>query len=93
MALKDIRGFMAKKLRPKINDDEKIDIKVENWQWETTSPRLSFTWKHWLILSLIIAVSILFAFGFLIIAGLVLIAWIVINIMLFIFKKLTQRGE
>ncbi|OJW51083.1 MAG: hypothetical protein BGO67_12185 [Alphaproteobacteria bacterium 41-28] len=79
---------MAKKLRPKVKDDEKIDIKVESWQWERASPP-RFSWKHWLILALIIAVAILFAFGFLIIASVVLIAWIVIHIVLFIFKKLS----
>ncbi len=87
MALKGIRGFMAKKLPPKVNDDEKIHIKVENWQWEAPAPR--FTWRHMLALILIIAVAILFAFGFLIIAGVVLLAGIILNITLFIFKKLS----
>jgi len=78
---------MAKKLSPKVNDDEKIDLEVENWQWEVSSRR--FTWKHLLAFVLIITVAILFAFGFLIIAAVVFIALIVINIMLFIFKKLS----
>jgi hypothetical protein len=87
MALKDIRGFMAKKRPPKVSDEEKIHVRVENWQWETTSPR--FTWKHGLALALLIAVAILFALGFLIIAGVVLIVGIIFNIVLFIFKKLS----
>ncbi|HUX79521.1 MAG TPA: hypothetical protein VMW10_07270 [Alphaproteobacteria bacterium] len=78
---------MAKKSPPKVKNDEKIHLKVESWQWETRSRR--FTWKQGLALALIIAVAILFALGFLIIAGVVLIAAITINIVLFIFKKLS----
>jgi len=88
MALKDIRGFMAKKLPPQANDNEKIHVHVESWQWET-SPSRKLTWKHWLAFAILLAVAILFAFGFLIIAGVVLIAALIVNIVLFIMKKLT----
>ena len=90
MALKDTRGFMAKKLTPEKNPPEKIDLIIEGQQWE--SPRITpprFTWRHGLILALILGGGILFAFGFLIIAGLVLIAVLMMNIFLFVIKKLT----
>lgn len=86
MALNDIRGFMAKKLRPKANDEEKVDLEVESWQWETRSSH--FNWKHGLALAVLLAVALLFAFGFLIIAGVVLILGIIFNLVLFFFKKL-----
>ena len=80
---------MAKKTPPKIKDNEKTHIKVENWQWETDSSRSRFTWKHGLILALIFAAALLFAFGFLIVAGVVLIAGIILNVVHFFFKKLS----
>lgn len=88
MALKDTRGFMAKKPTLKKDEAKEVDIIIESTQWETPS-RASFTWRHGLILALIMAGAILFAFGFLIIAGTILLAAIVINIVLFIIKKLT----
>ena len=75
---------MDKRRPPK----EKIDIIIEEEQWESPESPRRFTWKHGLVLALIIAVSILFAFGFLIIAGIVLLAVIIINIFLFIIRKL-----
>lgn len=84
MALNDTRGSMDKRRPPK----EKIDIIIEEEQWESPESPRRFTWKHGLVLALIIAVSILFAFGFLIIAGIVLLAVIIINIFLFIIRKL-----
>lgn len=87
MVLKDIRGFMVKKLPLKTKDEEKIHIKVENWQWESTSSR--FTWKHGVALALLIAIAILFAFGFLIIAGVILIAVIILKVFSSLFKKLS----
>ena len=54
---------MAKKPAPKKREEDNVHIEVESWQWEEKSPRI--TWKHWLILSLLIAVGLLFAFGFL----------------------------
>ncbi|MBL8676403.1 MAG: hypothetical protein JNJ47_03115 [Alphaproteobacteria bacterium] len=78
---------MAKKPVPKKEVEENIHIEVESWQWEEKSPR--FTWKHWLILALLIAVGLLFAFGFLVVAGVVLIIGIVLNLVYFIFRKLT----
>lgn len=88
MALKDTRGPMAKKPAPKKNKAEEIDIIIESTQWETPS-RARFTWRHGVILALILAGAILFAFGFLIIAGVILLAAIVINIVVFIIKKLS----
>ena len=88
MALKDIRGFMVKKLPPQANDNEKIHVHVESWQWETNSSR-KLTWKHWLAFAILLAVAILFAFGFLIIAGVVLIAALIINIALYLIKKIS----
>lgn len=88
MALKDTRGFMAKKLPPEKTNDEEVDLIIESQQWETASPT-RFTWRHGVIIALILGVAILFAFGFLIIAGILLLAAIVINIFLFIIKKLT----
>ena len=78
---------MAKKLPPKVHETEDVHIKVESWQWETKPSR--FTWKHGLILAVIIAVAILFSFGFLIIAGILLIVGIVFNIVLYLFRKLS----
>jgi hypothetical protein len=77
---------MAKKLPPPVNDNKKIHIKVEEWQW--TGRASSLTWKHWLGLTLLLSVAISFAFGFLIIAGVVLIGAIVINLVLFVLRKL-----
>lgn len=87
MGSKGIRGSMAKKLPPKIHDHEDVHIKVESWQWETKSSR--FTWKHGLVLAILIAIAILFAFGFLIIAGVLLIAGIILNLILFLFRRLS----
>lgn len=67
---------------------EKVDIIIEEEQWDSPDSPRRFTWKHGLILALIIAVGILFAFGFLIIAGIVLLAVIIINIFLFIIRRL-----
>lgn len=67
---------------------EEVDIIIESDQWESPSPPPRFTWKHGLILALILGVGILFAFGFLIIAGIVLLAAIVINVFLWIIRKL-----
>lgn len=78
---------MAKKISPQSNENEKIDLKVESWQWETRSPRI--TWRHWLAFAILLTVVIFFAFGFLIIAGVVFIAAMLINIVLFLFRKLT----
>lgn len=77
---------MAKKLPPQSNDNKKIHIEVESWQWETPPRRL--TWKHWLAFALLLAVAILFAFGFLIVAGALLIVAIVVNLVFFLLKKL-----
>lgn len=79
---------MAKKHPPKKNDSEEIDLIIESEQWENTTP-YRFTWRHGLILALILGGAILFAFGFLIIAGIVLLAAILVNIIVFIVKKLT----
>lgn len=88
MALKDIRGSMAKKPAPKKYKAEEVDIIIESTQWETPS-RAHFTWRHGIILALIMAGALLFAFGFLIIAGVILLAAIVVNIVLFIIRKLS----
>ena len=77
---------MAKKPPPKVKDDQKIHIDVESWQWEASSPRI--TWKHWLAFVILLAVALLFVFGFLIIAAVVFLAAIIINIVLFLFRKL-----
>jgi hypothetical protein len=78
---------MAKKIPPPVNDNKKIHIKVEEWQW--SGGPSSLTWKHWLALALLLAVALLFAFGFLIVAGVVLIVAIVINLVLFVLRKLS----
>jgi hypothetical protein len=78
---------MDKKLPHKIKNEDEVHIKVESWQWETRSPRL--TWKHWLVIAILLAVGILFAFGFLIIAGVLLIVGIIINIVLFLLRKIS----
>ncbi|MBA3813554.1 MAG: hypothetical protein H0X26_03550 [Alphaproteobacteria bacterium] len=78
---------MAKERPPKIDDHEKVDVIIESEQWESPSPA-RFTWQHGLILAIILGLAILFAFGFLIIAGIILLAAIVINIFLFILRKL-----
>ncbi|MBY0501143.1 MAG: hypothetical protein K2P93_03990 [Alphaproteobacteria bacterium] len=78
---------MDKKLPHKIKNDDEVHIKVESWQWETPSRRL--TWKHWLAIALLLAVGILFAFGFLIIASVLLIIGIIINIFLFLLRKIS----
>jgi hypothetical protein len=78
---------MAKKRPPQVDDREEVDIIIESEQWESpTSPR--FTWRHGLILALILGLAILFAFGFLIIAGIILLAAIVVNVFLWIIRKL-----
>lgn len=79
---------MVKKTMPKKPDAERVDIIIESTQWETPT-RARFTWRHGVILALILAGAILFALGFLIIAGIVLLAAIVVNLILFIIKKLT----
>ena len=79
---------MAKKLPPKNVPDEEMDIIIEGQQWESPTPS-RFTWRHGLILALILGGAILFAFGFLIIAGIILLAAIIINIVLFVVRKLT----
>jgi uncharacterized ion transporter superfamily protein YfcC len=81
---------MAKKTPKKheeIEELEEYDIQIESWQWETNHTRL--TWKHWLVMAILLAVAILFAFGFLIIAAVLLIIGIIIHIIAFIFKKLS----
>jgi hypothetical protein len=78
---------MAKKRTPKPNHPEEVDLIIESQQWESPSPP-RFTWQHGLILAIILGLAILFAFGFLIIAGIILLAAIVINIVLFIIRKL-----
>lgn len=88
MASNDIRGSMAKKLPPEKIPPEEVDIIIESQQWQTNTPP-HFTWRHGLILALIIGGAIFFAFGFLIIAGIILLAAIVVNIILFLIKKLT----
>ena len=88
MALKGIRGFMAKKHPPEKNNEEEVDLIIESQQWESATPT-RFTWRHGVIIALILGVAILFAFGFLIIAGIILMAALVMNIILFIIKKIT----
>lgn len=82
---------MVKKSSPDKTPPEKIDIIIESDQWESAEPA-RFTWRHGLIISLIISLilagAILFVLGFLVIAGVVVIAAIVINIILFILRKL-----
>lgn len=78
---------MAKRLSPKSTQNEKVHIEVESWQWESSSPRP--LWKYWLAFATLLAVGILFAFGFLILAAFALIIAILINLVLFLFKKLT----
>ena len=88
MALKDIRGFMAKKPHPTPKKEEVVHVTVESWQWKTP-PSRRFTWKHWLILAVLIAVAALLALGFILIAGVVLIIALVLNLVFYVFKKLT----
>lgn len=88
MALKDTRGFMAKKHRPTLKEEEKVHVTVESWQWETPSPR-RFTWKHGLILAILLAAAILLALGFILIAGVVLVVVLALNLISYLFKKLT----
>jgi len=78
---------MAKKPPKKIEHEDKIHLEVESWQWDSSSKK--FTWKHWLIIALLLSVAILFAFGFLIIAAVILFVGIIINIVLFILKKIS----
>ncbi len=78
---------MTKKNSPKHHEDEKVDIKVESWQWETRQPR--FNWKYALAFAILIVVGLLFAFGFLLIAGIVLIIGFVINLILFLFQRIS----
>lgn len=78
---------MVKKTTPKKHEIEEVDIIIESTQWESPT-RARFTWRHGVILALILGGAILFAFGFLIIAGVILLAAIVVNIVLFIIKKL-----
>lgn len=78
---------MAKKHLSEKNDDEVVDIIIEEHQWEGSQAR--FTWRHGLMLALILGGAILFAFGFLIIAAVVVIAAVLINIISFLIKKLT----
>ena len=75
-----------KKLPPPVNDNKKIHVKVEEWQW--TGRPSSLTWKHWLALILLLTVVLSFAFGFLIIAGVMLIVVLIINLFLFFLRKL-----
>jgi len=82
-----IGGFMAKKHVSKKEDTEKVHLEVESWQWETKSPRM--TWKYWLVIAILIAVGVLFAFGFLIVATVVLIVGIILNLVFFLFRKLS----
>jgi len=78
---------MDKKHPPKANHQEEVDIIIESEQWESPSPS-RFTWRHGLILALILGGAILFAFGFLIIAGIILLSAIIIQIFLWIIRKL-----
>lgn len=79
---------MDKKSPPKKKTLEEVDIIIESDQWESPSPPPHFTWKHGLILALILGVGILLAFGFLIIGGIILLAAIVIKIFLWVVQKL-----
>ena len=88
MALKDIRGSMAKKTIPKKPDAEEVEIIIESTQWETPT-RARFTWRHGLILAIFATIGILFAVSFVTLAAIILIVTIVINIVLFIIRKLT----
>lgn len=81
---------MDKKHPPTRDHREEVDIVIESQQWESPSSA-RFTWRHGLILALILGIAILFAFGFLIIAGIILLAAIVMNIVLFAIKKLTGK--
>jgi hypothetical protein len=85
MESNDTRGFMDKKLPRPSNENKKVHVEVESWRWSTSSTRL--TWKHWLVITVLLAVAILLACGFLIIAGVVLIVGIVVNLVLFLLKK------
>ncbi len=76
---------MAKK--PPKNTEDDTEIKVESWQWETPSKRL--TWKQILVIISLIVVGLLFVFGFLIVGVVVLLITIIVNLILFILKKLT----
>ncbi len=78
---------MTKKLPRPSNNNEEVHIEVESWQWNTAPQR--FTWKHWLVLVVLISVAILLGFGFLIIAGVALIIGVVVSLVLFLFKKLS----
>jgi len=82
---------MDKKQPPKKrfpDSPEEVDIIIESDQWESPSLPPRFTWKHGLILALILGLAILFAFGFLIIAAIILLVAIVINVFLWVFQKL-----
>lgn len=78
---------MAKKKLPTQPEEEKVDVHIESWHWE--SPQQKWTWKKWVSLALLIAVALLFAFGFLIVAGIILIVGIVISLFTFLLKRLT----
>lgn len=78
---------MTKKNTPKPHEDEKVDLKVESWQWETRQPR--FNWKYALAFAVLIVVGLLFAFGFLVIAGVVLIIGLIINLVLFLVRRIS----
>jgi hypothetical protein len=69
------------------NENKEVHIEVESWRWQTTPSR--FTWKHWLILGVFLATAFLFAFGFLIVAAVLVVVGAVLNIILFLLRKLS----
>jgi hypothetical protein len=73
--------------KPPKKKEDHVDLEVESWQWETSSRRL--TWKHWIVIASLLGVAVLFAFGFLIIAAAVLFIALLVNIVLFVLKKIT----
>lgn len=86
MALRNIKGFMAKNSSLPPKKTEETHVTVESWQWDARPPR-RWTWKHGLALIFIIVFLILFSFGFIVIAGTILIIGLIMNILLYILKK------
>ncbi len=79
---------MTKKHPRPSNETHKVDIEVESWQWQTGSSQ-RFTWKHALILAVILAFAILLAFGFLVVASIVLVVGVILNLVIFLLRKLS----
>lgn len=73
--------------KPRLPKDDEVHINVESWQWE--SPTSRFTWKHALILALLLAGGLLFAFGFLVIAVLALGVGLILGLVMLLLKKLS----